>query len=137
MASGLGVSVDDAALLAALSHLADVVIEKHARPVARATADAIAREAQQRVRRSSPPAPLRDRSAHLNELIRVEEDARGFVVTAHDTKTRLVVDVYNEFGTQFMSAQPYLRPAAELQKGSYERDLRDAIQAAIDEVGLG
>ena len=35
--------------------------------------------------------------------------------------------VYQEYGTRYMSAQPYMRPAAEAVKDDYERRLRKAL----------
>ena len=38
---------------------------------------------------------------------------------------------YLEFGTRFMSAQPFMRPALEWMKPKYEKDLRDVIRGTL------
>ena len=38
---------------------------------------------------------------------------------------------YVEFGTRYMSAQPFIRPALEWMKPKYEKDLRDVIRGTL------
>jgi hypothetical protein len=123
------VDVDMAGTLAAMDRVG-TEIERFTKPAARVTADRVAAEAARRVRR---------RTGHTAQQIRVEEshDRSGYVVLAYDPSTKKHVEVYLEFGTQFMTAFPFFFNAARLEEGPYDRRMRQAIQDGIDASGLG
>jgi HK97 gp10 family phage protein len=39
---------------------------------------------------------------------------------------------YQEFGTRFMDAQPYMRPALEWVKPKYQKDMTDVMKGAFE-----
>jgi HK97 gp10 family phage protein len=130
MASDLTIDVDDAALLAALDAIPDAV-RAHAKPAARVTADHIAAEAGRRIAR---------RTGQTAGEITVEETHAGdgyVVFVGAGGAGRSHVGRYLEFGTVHMRARPFLFPSAQLEAGAHDRRMRDAVQDAIDEHGLG
>ena len=132
MSDAMGVQVTGAAaLIAALDRLGETV-ERFILPACLETANAIAREAQARVRR---------RTGHTAQQIRVEpmRDGvdTGFIVRANDPATRKHVESWLEFGTVHMTARPFLFPAARLENAAHDRRIRTAIEDAIAEEGLG
>jgi hypothetical protein len=138
------IDVDLGPLMRALDEIPDA-ITRHLKPVAKRTAEKIVAEAKSRVAR---------RTGHTAEQIRVEEtgeptifeqyvldqsadDIFAYYVKANDPTTRKHVEQWLEFGTKFMTPRPFLFVSADLERASYERDSRQAIQDAIDETGLG
>lgn len=133
---------ETAALIAALDRLPDVMQERHTKPAAKVTADNIAREARARVRR---------RTGRTAAGITVEEshDGQGYVVLPFNEQFELAIisagndqqpenlPIWLEFGTRFMTARPYFFASARLEEGAHDRRMRQAIQNAIDDVGLG
>ena len=60
----------------------------------------------------------------------------GAVGIAHGRKRR--IGLRNDRGiVKFMTAQPFLFASARLEEGAHDRRAREAVQAAIDETGLG
>lgn len=130
MADGFTVEVDTRALVAALDAIPDAVL-RHLKVAARITADNIAREARGRVAR---------RTGRTGAAITVEEarSGDGYVVfVANAAADWPHLDIGLEFGTKFMSKRPFLFASAQLEEGSHDRRSREAVQAAIDEMGLG
>lgn len=130
----LTITVDTADLLAAIDALPEAVLAK-TKAAAEFTAHRIADEARSRVAR---------RTGRTAGKIHVEEahDGSGFVVlpwatleTVDEQSSNL--PMWLEFGTKFMTARPYFFIAARLEEGAHDRRMREAIQEAIDEKGLG
>lgn len=63
--------------------------------------------------------------------------ATGFIVRANDPATKKHVESWLEFGTVHMTAKPFLFPAARLENTAHDRRMREAIEAAIADEGLG
>lgn len=127
MADSFTVTVDDAALLVALAAIPAAVLA-HLKPVAKITADNIAREAKGRVAR---------RTGATGEAITVEETRNGDGYVVFVGHKRGHIGQFLEFGTKFMTARPFLFASARLEEGPHDRRSRAAVQAAIDEMGLG
>lgn len=124
------VDVDTAALFAAIDALPLAVMAR-LKANAKITADNIAREARGRVAR---------RTGKTAEAITVEEahSGDGYVVyVANEAADWPNLDIGLEFGTKFMSPRPFLFVSAHLESGAHDRRALEAVQAAIDEKGLG
>jgi len=121
------IDVDTRDVVAAFDTVADVMHAK-LKAAAKITADHIATEARARVRR---------RTGQTGEAITVEEtrSGDGYVIYVGDPRT--AIGRYLEFGTKFMGAQPFLFASARLEESAHNDRARDAVQAAIDEKGLG
>jgi HK97 gp10 family phage protein len=120
-------AVESAALLAALdAFLAGV--HRHLKPQLKITADNVAAEAGRRIRR---------KTGLTGDAITVEEthNGDGYVVFVGGSRTH--IGRFLEFGTKHQQASPFLFPAAALEAGALDRRAREALQAAIDEQGLG
>ena len=129
MSDDMTIDIDTAGLLSALTKLgpkADALVKS----AAKVTGDRIAREARRRVARAT---------GHTAEQIRVEEtdDGKGYIVLANDPRDRKHIDKWLEFGTVHMTARPFLFASAQLEEGPHLKRVERAVQAAIDEVGLG
>ena len=127
MADSVTFELDTTAFFAAL----DVVpegIERHLKGVAKVTADSIDAEASGRVRR---------RTGRTAERIIVAEAYRGDGYVVYVARPRTFIGRFNEFGTRFMSARPFLFVSARLEEGAHLRRSLEAVQDAIDETGLG
>jgi HK97 gp10 family phage protein len=127
VADGFTITVDTAPLLAALAAIPGAV-HAHLKAAARITAEAIATEARARVRR---------RTGQTGEAITVEETHTGDGYVIFVGAGRQHVGSFLEWGTRFMSAKPFLFASARLEEGAHDRRSREAVQAAIDEKGLG
>jgi hypothetical protein len=128
MADGLTITVDTAALLAALDQVPDRVLAK-IRGQAHLTAQRIAREARGRIHR---------RTGRTAGGITVSErrDGRGYrVETSADPDAGRPISL--EFGTQVAAARPFLFISADLEANSHDQRMRAAIVEALDEAGLG
>ena len=127
MSNALIVKVDAATVLAALEQF-PAVVEAHLKGAFKATADAIAREAQGRIRR---------RTGKTGDAIDVQEsyDGKGYVVVVAAPRTH--IGRFLEWGTVKMAAKPFLFASAALEEGPGVRRAEEALQAAIDEIGLG
>lgn len=127
MADSFTITVDTAALFAALDAIPDAVLAE-LRKAAKITADNIAREGKGRIRR---------RTGQTAEAITVEpsHDGTGYVVFVGNNRAH--IGSFLEFGTKFMSAKPWLFASARLEEGPHDRRAREAVQAAIDSKGLG
>jgi hypothetical protein len=103
-------------------------VHRHLKAAAKVTADHIQTEGRARIRR---------RTGQTGEKITVEEarSRDGYVIFVGDPRTH--IGSFNEFGTKFMTAKPFLFVSARLEEGAHDRRSRDAVQAAIDEIGLG
>jgi hypothetical protein len=130
VADAFSVDVDTSALFAAIDALPEAV-HRHLKAAARVTADNIQREARGRVAR---------RTGKTGDAITVEEarNKDGWVVfVANAAADWPNLDIGLEFGTKYMSPRPFLFASAHLEEGAHDRRSREAIQAAIDEKGLG
>lgn len=132
MAPLLKTEVDASSLLAALKQLGDRA-EKHVKAAAKVTADRVATEARSRAAR---------RTGETAASVTVEEsrDGKGWVVLPWDfTKPSRMpnLPIWLEFGTKHMTPRPYFFSSARLEEAAHERRIAEAVQAAIDEVGLG
>jgi hypothetical protein len=127
MADGFTVETDTEALLAAIDANPDAVMAKLV-PACKVTADNIAAEARVRIRR---------RSGKTGDAITVEEahGGGGYVVFVGGGRTS--IGRFLEYGTKFMSAKPFLFASARLEEGAHMERSLEAVQAAIDETGLG
>jgi len=128
MADSFTITAETAALLAALNRVPAAVL-KHVKRNARVSADNIAREAAGRVRR---------RTGKTAAGLTVEEtrNGDGYVVFVRRPEMPGLPG-WQEFGTQFMTKQPFLFVSANLEVGAHDRRQRAAVQDAIDETGLG
>jgi len=139
MAEDFTITVDDAALLAALDAIPEAVLA-YLKPAAKVTADNICREAKLRLERQLGPnaTGATVRGIHV-EPTRDDERA-GYVVLGYDANIPHdggPVDQWLEFGTQYMAARPFLFASARLEEGAHDRRSHEAIQDAIDAQGLG
>jgi HK97 gp10 family phage protein len=121
------IDVDTTALVAALDAI-PAAVHAQLKAAAKVTADNIATEARARVKR---------RTGQTGDAITVEEthNGDGYVVYVGDGRQH--IGSYLEFGTKFMTAKPFLFASARLEEAAHDRRAREAVQAAIDEKGLG
>jgi len=127
MADNFTITVDDAALLAAWDQLGDAV-HAHLKANAKVTADKIATEAGARIKR---------RTGRTGDAITVEETRNGDGYVIYVGNGRQHIGSFLEFGTKYMTARPFLFVSARLEEGAHDRRSREAVQEAIDELGLG
>jgi hypothetical protein len=127
MSDRMTITVDTRALIAALDTFADV-LGVRLKADAKITADNIDREATGRVRR---------RTGATAEAIIVEETHSGDGYVVYVEGERHHVGFFNEFGTKFMTAKPFLFASARLEEGAHDRRVRQTIQDVIHEKGLG
>lgn len=125
MADSLHIEIDNTALLAALDRLG-AAAETYLLAAATETANRIAAEARARVARRTGT------TAH-GIGIDTARTGTGVVVFA-DRPSNPGLPGWLEFGTKHMTARPFLFASARLEEGAHDRRVRDAIQAAIDEV---
>jgi len=135
MPSELTISVENADLLRAMDALgpAALVFTKAA---ARVTADRIVGEAQSRVARATGETAA---GIHKEET----NNGDGYVV--RDTNRRMPeLPTWLEFGTSqgkkgshSSLARPFFFVSAQLEAGAHDRRMHEAVQDAIDAVGLG
>lgn len=126
MSDKLTIQVESAALFEALDTLG-VSAERHILQASRVTADAIAREATARVAR---------RTGETARGITVEP-ARvgiGWIVFA-DRPDEPGLPGWLEFGTDKMTARPFLFSSARLEEGAHTRRMVEALQQAINDGG--
>ena len=133
----LTLEVEARALLAALDAVPGA-IQRQILPAAKITADAVARETNRRFARAAG-GPTRGR--HTAEGITVAPTHRGdgYVVYVQSPEMPGLPG-WLEFGTHHMLPHPAggaLFAAARLEAGAHERRILDAVQAGIDEKGLG
>lgn len=121
-------TVDASGALALLDRLgpsADFV----GREVSRDTATRIVREAQSRVHRATG----RTETGIHWELSR---DGSGYIVLAYAKGNQPdPVDLYNEYGTMFMVAQPFFMAAALLEEEGHRRRMIDRMTEFLENVG--
>lgn len=127
------IDVDAKALIAAIDRFAGPVMERHVKAAARVTADRVAREARGRAARDT---------GETAESVTVEESQAGvgYVVLPWNfnrTSRMPNLPIWLEFGTDTMTAKPYFFAAARMEEGAHDRRMRQAVQDAISEVGLG
>lgn len=139
---GLQVETDATGLLRALDRLGAELVERHTKPACKVTAERIQAGARARVAR---------KTGRTAAGISVEEsrDQLGYVVLPFDADFELALiragndqqpanlPIWLEFGTKYMSPRPYFFAAVELERVGHDRRIREAIQDAIDENGLG
>jgi HK97 gp10 family phage protein len=127
MSDRMTIDVDTTALVAALDAI-PAAVHAQLKAAAKVTADNIATEARARVKR---------RTGQTGDAITVEEthNGDGYVVYVGDGRQH--IGSYLEFGTKFMTAKPFLFASARLEEAAHDRRAREAVQAAIDEKGLG
>lgn len=142
MPDGLQIDVDTSALLRALGQLDVSLVERHTKPACLVTARNIQREARARVKR---------RTGRTAAGITVQEsfDKQGYVVLPFNEALTLALiasgndqqpenlPYWLEFGTRKMTKKPFFIESARLEETAHDRRIRDAIQDAIDESGLG
>lgn len=131
MAKFFTVDADASALLAALDQLG-AVAERHVKNAAAVTAGRIQQEARARVRRATGQTAA---AITVDEAPAPLGGYRVYVGQMGQRPTEL--PLWLEFGTVKMTAQPFLLSSARLEAGAHERRIAEAIQDAIDEVGLG
>jgi hypothetical protein len=124
----LTIDADATAVIAALDRLGPVAAS-YVKAAAKETADRIATEAGGRIAR---------RTGHTAEGITVEEtrNGQGYVVFVKNPETP-GLPLWIEFGTKFHTARPFLFASARLEEGPHDRRVREAINAAIHDTGLG
>lgn len=127
------IEIDTKGLIDALTRFAGPVMEKHVKGAAKVTADRVAQIASARAHRDT---------GETAESITVEEATvgEGYVVLPWDfgkTSRMPNLPIWLEFGTNKMTAKPYFFAAARMEEGAHGRRISNAIQDAIDEVGLG
>lgn len=147
MADGFTATLDTRGLLDAFDKLGAQLLPA-LKAVAFETATAVQREARARVAR---------RTGQTADDIVLYEDytGHGYIVQTTDvraygskatpgSKRKLSahlnvphVGLYLEGGTVHMSARPFFWPSVALQQGAFDRNVRQAVQDTIDEVGLG
>ena len=148
MADQITAELDAGSLIDAMDRLGNEVLLRHTKGAALVTANNIAAEAQRRIRR---------RTGTTAAGITVVEDheREGYVVKMGDvrgpnarqipgSRRRLSVHTndahvgtYLEYGTRDMGAFPFFWQSARLEYGPHDRRMKEAVQDAIDEVGLG
>jgi HK97 gp10 family phage protein len=146
VADRMTITVDTTALLAALDALPDRV-HAHLKAAAKITAENIAREARARVARRTgeTAAHIRVEETHSGDgyIVWVAPEVRVSHHTMPSGRSHTQKVTYNalagwlEFGTRHMPARPFLFVSARLEEGAHDRRCREAVQAAIDETGLG
>lgn len=124
MANLLQIDVDARGLIAALDRLG-AAAERHVLNAAGVTAARIAQEARSRVARATGKT-----AAGIG--IDVAKVGAGYVVFAERPEMPGLPG-WLEFGTQHMTARPFLFAAARLEEGAHDRRIREAIHDAIDE----
>jgi hypothetical protein len=128
VSDSLTIDVDDHALLAAFDALPEAVMS-YAKPAALVTAKNIAAEAGRRVAR---------RTGKTAEGITVEETHAGDGYIVWVKRPELPnLPTWLEFGTEHMTARPFLFASAQLEVGAHDRRVREAVQDALDAQGLG
>jgi HK97 gp10 family phage protein len=127
MADRMTITVDHAALLKAMTDLGPAAL-RFTKAAAKVTADNIKREAQGRVARAT---------GATGDAITVDEthNGDGYVVFVGNNRTH--IGRFLEFGTKYMPARPFLFASATLEAGPHDRRMAEAVQDAIDDVGLG
>lgn len=139
---GMRVETETADLLRALDRLGAGVVERHTKPACKITALRVQAAARARVAR---------RTGRTAAGISVEEshDGTGYVVLPfHAGFERALLESGNdqqpanlpywlETGTRNMRARPYFFAGVALEQAGHDRRVREAIQDAIDETGLG
>jgi hypothetical protein len=121
------ISIDTTSLFAAMDAVA-AELAPRLKADAKITADNIDREATGRVRR---------RTGGTAAAIIVDETHAGDGYVVYVEGERHHVGFFNEFGTKFMTAKPFLFASARLEEGAHDRRVRQTIQDVIDEKGLG
>jgi HK97 gp10 family phage protein len=127
MSDRMSITVDNRALFAAMDSVVPSLTPR-VKAAAKVTADNIAREARARVRR---------RTGQTGDAITVEETHNGDGYVVFVGNDRHHIGHFLEFGTEFMTAKPFLFVSARLEEGSHERRVRAAIDDVIAEKGLG
>ena len=127
MSDTFTIDVETTALFAAIDEIPEAV-HRHLKAAAKVTADRIATEARGRIRR---------RTGQTGEAITVEETYSGDGYVIYVGNKRQHIGSFLEFGTKFMTPKPFLFASARLEEGAHDRRAREAVQAAIDEKGLG
>lgn len=130
------ISVDNAALLKAMDDIAGPVMLAFTLPAAEISADNVVHEAQSRVARATGETA---NGIHKEE----SRNGEGYVVL--DFNTRMPnLPLWLEMGTDrgrprshSMPSRPFFFSSAELEQGPHQRRMTEAVQAAIDSVGLG
>lgn len=142
MADDLRIDSDATALVRALDHLDATLVERHTKPACKVTAERVQAAARARVAR---------RTGRTAAGISVEEthDQQGYVVLPYDVQfEQALISAGNdqqpanlpywlEFGTKTMRKRPYFFAGVELERDPHDRRIREAIQTAIDDAGLG
>jgi hypothetical protein len=130
----LKLEVDNAAVLAALDQLGDRA-EIYIKTASKVTADRIAVEARGRIRRSGEPTHGGTHTADRVTVVESYDRSGWVVIVPHPEMPGL--PGWLEHGTKFMEAMPALFPSARIEEGPHLRRIAEALQDAIEGVGLG
>jgi hypothetical protein len=161
MPDGFSVTCDDRALLAALDRIGPAV-EKYTKAAAKVTADAVQRTAQRIVARrtGATAAGIEVREDYskkgyvvvTNDVMDEADLAARKQSTSKNIRRRANAKYYQEKhtglwlekgtvqgkpGSHTGAPRPFFFPASELEQSGYARRMREAVQQAIAEVGLG
>lgn len=130
---GFTTDVDARGVLAALDRLG-AAADRYVKAAAKETADAVAREMTARLARQLGP----DATGETVRGIVVVEDASGTGYLVVATNARMPnLPFWLEQGTKHMAARPFFYASALLEEGPHRRRIVAALQAAIEESGLG
>lgn len=134
MAPLLTIDADASEVLAAMDRLGDQV-SSHVKAAAKVTADAIAKETRARIpRRAGGPTYAR----HTADGVTVEETYSGDGYVVFIAQPDMAgLPGWLEFGTKHMTPRPALFASANLERGSHDRRIVEAVNDAIEGVGLG
>lgn len=140
MAPLITIEVQSAALLAAMER-SPALIEKHAKPAALISANNIAKEWRARFARSKTAGLPTHGGMHGYTGVKVYEskDKKGYIVV-FEFPDMPNLALWLEFGTEKMLPHPpggSLFPSVRLEEGPHAARMRAAVQAGIDEAGLG
>lgn len=124
----LTIDADASQVISALTTLGDRAA-KHVKAAARVTADAIDREATARVARRT------GQTARGIEVVETENGEGWLVVATNPEMPGL--PGWLEHGTRSMEPRPFLFASARLEEGPHRQRVVEAVNAAIEEAGLG
>lgn len=151
MADGFSCDIDTSAVSAAFSRLGDTAL-KYTKPASKISADSMQREMQSRVARAT---------GKTADNILVTELDDGYVVATADVRLDRTpipgtaalrseyypekhVGLWLEKGTSLgaphshaAAARPWFFPSIALEEGPHERRIKDAVEQAITDEGLG
>lgn len=129
----LAITVDSSELIRALERLPDQVLVRTKR-ASEVTANRIALEAKRRF--SSQVSKEATGKTLAGILVDDDSAGTGYVVSS-ERNPMPNAPLFFDRGTVHQPARPFFDVSAQLEQGPHERRIREAIQDAIDEAGLG